>query len=108
MELLQDAVVEVVHGVPQLIRIFHDVVVRDKAGDKLAVEEVVGRVDSARAPVRVIVGIGTRAKRSQGPIGRDFPVIVVLFEAIHVLNIALKMLVFAHLFPLLLRHFFRR
>ena len=105
VQLLQDAVVEIVDRVSQLVRVRPYVVIGDESGDKLAVEKVVGIVDGARAPVSVVVRIGTRAKRTQSPKWRSFPVIVVLLEAVHVGNIALEVLVFAHFLFLLFRQF---
>ena len=105
MQLLQDAVIQIVHGVSQLIRVLPDVVERDEARDKLAIKKIVRIVDGSRAPIRVVVGIGTGTKGSQRPERGNFPMIVVLFETIHVLNVALVMTVFPHPFLLFFGHF---
>jgi len=105
VQLLQDAVVEIVDGVSQLIRIVAYVVVRDKPRDKLAVEKVVRGIDGACAPVSIVVGIGAGAERPKSPEGWDLPMVVVLLEAVHVLDVALKVTIFAHFLSLLFRHF---
>ena len=105
MQLLQYAVVEVVDGVPQLIRIRQDVVEGYEAGDEFAIEEIVSGVDRPSAPIRVVVRVGTRAKGSQRPEGRNLPMVIVLFETIHVGDITFVMLVFAQFFLLLFRPF---
>lgn len=61
-------------------------------------------VDGPRAPIRVVVRVRARAEGSQCPIRRDLPMIIVLLEAVHVLNIALKMPIFAHLLFFFFRH----
>ena len=48
--------------VPELVGIHVEVVVGDDAGDELAVEEVVGGVDGAEAPVSVGVAVGAGAE----------------------------------------------
>ena len=52
--------------------------VGDHPGDVLAVEVVVGGVDVARAPVRVVVTVGARAEGPVLPQRRCRPVTVVM------------------------------
>ena len=69
---------ECVEQVPELVRVGVEVGEGDHAGDVLAVEVVVGGVDVARAPVRVVVAVGARAEGTVLPQRRCRPVIVVM------------------------------
>ena len=62
----------------------------DHAGDVLAVEVVVGGVDVARAPVRVVVAVGARAEGTVLPQRRCGPVIVVMAGRYDMMKIATK------------------
>ena len=62
----------------------------DHAGDVLAVEVVVGGVDVARAPVRVVVAVGARAEGPVLPQRRCRPVIVVMAGRYDTMKIATK------------------
>ena len=104
VQLLQHAVIEIMNRVSQLIRISQYVVVRDKPGNKLAVKKIMRSVDGTSAPVRIVIRVGTRTKRPQGPKGRDFPMIVVLLETIHILYVTFVMPIFPHFLPFFLRH----
>ena len=69
---------ECVEQVPELVRVGVEVGEGDHAGDVLAVEVVVGGVDVARAPVRVVVAVGARAEGPVLPQRRCRPVTVVM------------------------------
>ena len=67
-----------VEKVPQLVSVLIEIRICDHASHVLAVEVVVGGVDVARAPVRVVVAVGARAEGTVLPQRRCCPVIVVM------------------------------
>ena len=81
---------ECVEQVPELVRVGVEVGEGDHAGDVLAVEVVVGGVDVARAPVRVVVAVGARAEGTVLPQRRCGPVIVVMAGRYDMMKIATK------------------
>lgn len=69
-------------------RIDSQIVVSDKSGDKLAVEQVVRRVDGPYAVVGVVGGAHAEAEGARRPEGRCPPVVVVVTVAVHALRLA--------------------
>lgn len=59
------------------------IVVSDKSGDKLAVEQVVRSVDGPYAVVGVVGGAHAEAEGAGRPEGRRTPVVVVVSVAVH-------------------------
>lgn len=92
--------------VAELVGIHLEVVISLKARDELAIEKVVSLVDGPGAPVRVVVRVLAETERSAGPPGWRLPVVVVVGEAVHLLQVASRVLQFGlppHL-PLALLH----
>lgn len=85
-----------VGDVAQLVGVDAHVVVGDESGDEFAVERVVGRVERADAPVRIVVGVHADAEGVVVPQRGRPPMILVVAEAIHLLVVALAVVRLDH------------
>lgn len=63
-QLIQDLRLQVVDGVPQLMRVSPQVLEHEESGHKLTEQEVVRGVQRPEAPEGVVVGVLAEAKRS--------------------------------------------
>ena len=76
-------------NVSQLERVDAHVVISYESRNEFAVQRIVAGIQSADAPVRVVISVHADAKWAVRPHGRGSPVIVVVTEAVHLLVIAL-------------------
>ena len=75
--------------VTQLERVDAHVVEGNEARGELAVEGILSCINGPQAGIRVIVGIDADTERAIGPSRGSPPVVVVMAETVHLLNIAL-------------------
>ena len=85
-----------VGDVAQLVRIDAHVVISDESRDEFTVERIVRRVESADAPVRVVVGVHADTKWAVVTQRCRPPMISVVTEAIHLLIVALAIVRLDH------------